>query len=193
MLCISHPVPKASYSAPAKPHTPIHSRQPLSLCLGWALGGNPIESKWREGEDWIGLDVWRGRLVLSDRSREGFCCFWCEMVAASSLDVYSIIHLSLSCYSVRGLVRSQALSYTAHLWEFSGCLITWAASMHLYLCVFIWHHCASDRLCPALHHPWMCVYVSIQIWVNIHTFTCTVSIDTVTVVYVWLCKGVWVS
>lgn len=44
-LGISHPITAASDSASAKPHTPIHSRQPLSLYLGWPLGGNPTERR----------------------------------------------------------------------------------------------------------------------------------------------------
>lgn len=41
------PSPKASHSPGV-----IHSRQALSLCLCWALEGNPTERRWRGVREW---------------------------------------------------------------------------------------------------------------------------------------------
>lgn len=54
-LGISHPVPQRHQIQPElSPHTPVHSRQSLSLCLGWALGANPAKRRWRQGGKQMG-------------------------------------------------------------------------------------------------------------------------------------------
>lgn len=119
VLGISHSVPKASDSALAKPHTPIHSRQPLSLCLGWELGGNPTDRRWREG--WR---IDRGRWMEGKTSAEwfgrgGICRFWYGRdVGRAALSSFLLPTLF-----VLFLLWEQVLSSITYFWEFRGCVM----------------------------------------------------------------------